>query len=532
MTRRMLYALPHAVERAADLDPRHEAVRFQGEALSYEELWSRSGRLARMLGEQGVRRGDRVAIYASKGLHSAVAMYGIMRAGAAYVPLDPFAPEGRLEGILRDCGIRHLVTSPDRGPAVGRLAEAAGLDALVGVAPDAVPGLESATWDEVEGVTAAAPDVGLVEQDLSYVLYTSGSTGVPKGVAHTHRSALAYAEITSETYGFRPEDRLANHAPLHFDLSTLDFFSAAVAGATTVIVPESHTRLPASLSKLVEDERMTVLFVVPLALTQLLLRGALDQRDLSSLRWVLFGGEPFPTRHLRGLMKALPHARFSNVYGPTEVNGVTYWIVPPLPDDFDEPIPIGRPFGNAEMRVVGDDDEPVEAGEIGELLVRTPTMMVGYWGRRDLTESATWRRPAQGIVEDRFHRTGDLVRRDPEGDLHFIGRRDRQIKARGYRVELDEVEAALTSHEAVFAAAAVPVPDAEGSQRIHAAATLVEGATATTDAVLAHAALSLPRYAVPERLLLLERLPRTSTGKIDRIAVRELAMEREEADPT
>jgi amino acid adenylation domain-containing protein len=339
--------------------------------------------------------------------------------------------------------------------------------------PRAVP------WDEVVAASATPPNAGTMEQDLCYILYTSGSTGVPKGVMHTHRSALSFAEIAVRAYGLDEHDRISNHAPLHFDLSTLDYFAGAVAGATTVVIPESHTKLPASLSALVEAERLTVLYAVPFALQQLLLHGALDKRSLPSLRWVLFGGEPFPPKHLRALMAALPQASFVNVYGPTEVNGVTHFPVPPIAEDDDSPIPIGMPYGNVEALIVDDEDRPVRPGEAGLLLVRTPTMMRGYWKRADLNERAFYRRPAFGIYEDVFHRTGDLVRERPDGNLDFLGRKDRQIKARGYRIELDEVEAALLAHEAVEGAAAFPVPIGEGTHRIEAAVTLRAGRATT-----------------------------------------------------
>jgi amino acid adenylation domain-containing protein len=517
----MLYLLPHAVDRAAHRAPDHEAMRHGGESLTYAALAGRADRLAGLLRAQGVRRGDRVAIHAGKGLAAAVALYGIMKAGAAYVPLDPASPPARQAFIVRDCGIRHVVTEPSRRAALHLLlAEGVPVECVVGVDGESAAGVRAFTWSDVDAHPGVAHDPDLVEMDLAYVLYTSGSTGTPKGVAHSHRSALAFARVAADTYGFTSDDRLSNHAPLHFDLSTMDYFSAALAGATTVIIPDAHTRIPASYAALVEAERLTVLYAVPLALTHLLLHGALEKRDLSSVRWVLFGGEPFPTRHLRSLMAALPGARFSNVYGPTEVNGVTYWIVPPLPPEDDTPIPIGVPYANVEVRIVDGDDEPVADGEPGELLVRTPTMMRGYWGRPDLDARAFWTKPVFGHFEDVYLRTGDLVRRRADGLLEFHGRMDRQVKARGYRVELDEVEVALGSHEAVESAAAYGVPDEDGSLHIEATVTLRDGQRVTAEALRAHVATSLPRYAVPARLDIVDAMPRTSTGKIDR---RELA---------
>lgn len=522
----MLYLLPEAVDRVAERAPDHPAMRFTGRQLTYSELSTASGRLAHVLAEEGVRRGDRVGIHLNKSLHCAVAIHGIMKAGAAYVPLDPAAPAARIAFITRDCGIRHLVTEPSKAEPLARAAaEGMQLDCAIGLEAHAAVASRVVRWAEVDAAPARAPACGTMEQDLCYILYTSGSTGVPKGVMHTHRSALSFAEIAVRTYGLNAGDRISNHAPLHFDLSTLDYFAAAVAGATTVIIPEAHTKLPASLSKLMEDEHLTVLYAVPFALVQLLLKGALEKRQLSSLRWVLFGGEPFPPKHLRALMRQLPQARFSNVYGPTEVNGVTGYIVPPSSEDDDEPIPIGKPYGNVEILIVDDADQPVAPGEAGLLLVRTPTMMRGYWGRPDLNERAFFRRPAFGMYEDVFHRTGDLVRELPDGNLAFLGRRDRQIKARGHRVELDEVEAALLTHPLVEGAAAFPVPDADGGFHIAAAAVLRSGALLDAAELSRHAAATLPPYAVPERITIVQEFPRTSTDKIDRLRLQAMAAE-------
>ena len=235
----MLYLLTQAVDRAADRDATHAAIRFQGRTLTYGDLARRSNQLARVLMKYGIRRGDRVGIYMPKRIESAIAIHGIMKAGAAYVPLDPTAPPARIAFILRDCGIRHVVTEPGRlSVLASATAECGVLVAAIGVSDAQGSAAESIGWDEVHRANDAMPDAGTMEQDLSYILYTSGSTGVPKGVMHTHRSALSFAEIAVREYGLGPDDRLSNHAPLHFDLSTLDYFAGALAGATTVIIPE------------------------------------------------------------------------------------------------------------------------------------------------------------------------------------------------------------------------------------------------------------------------------------------------------
>lgn len=521
----MVFLLPQAVTSAVEHMPDQEAVRFAGQSLTYEELTAKSNSLARALLEMGVRRGDRVGIFMNKGLESAVSIYGIMKAGAAYVPLDPFAPVARLNYVIRDCGIRFLVTNAAKIRELQQMLDGDhSLSTIVGVPNGEVP-LQSIPWNDVYNVPSGnVPEAGLTERDLAYILYTSGSTGDPKGIMHTHRSGLTFAEWGVATYQLRSSDRLSNHAPFHFDLSTFDFFAGALAGATTVIIPEALTKFPVNLSKLIQEEGISVWYSVPFALIQMLLRGAMERFDLSSLRWVLFAGEPFPTKHLRALMAALPHAQFSNLYGPTETNVCTYYHVPPLPEDSNEPIPIGEACANVEALVVDDDDQPLPAGEMGELLIRSPLVMRGYWGQPEMTERGFFRRPVFSGYEDLFYRTGDLVELQPDGNFKYLGRKDRQIKTRGYRVELDEVEVALLSYAGVEEAAVYPVPDGEGSNLIEAAVTAKPGTDLDTAALISHVSDRLPSYAVPVQIAVMEKFPRTSTGKINRRALQAQAL--------
>jgi amino acid adenylation domain-containing protein len=515
----MTHLLSRLLEPWADRDPGRDAVRCHGVELSYGALLQRANRLAGALAALGVRRGDRVAIYLHKGLESAVAIHGIWKAGAAYVPLDPLAPVARLAFTIRDGGVRHLVTEPGKADRVTALCAETALEAAVGLEADSVPGLRILTWADVATLAAEPPDVRILGQDLAYVMYTSGSTGTPKGLMHTHDSGLSYARASGALYGIGPDDRMGNHSPLHFDMSTFEFFTAPLCGATNVIVPEAYTKMPASMSALMEAERLTVWYSVPFALIQLLTRGALDQRDLRTLRWVNFGGEPFPAGHLRALMRLWPHARFSNVYGPAEVNQCTYYHVPPLADD--QPIPIGRVWDDAEGLVLDEHDHEVAPGKPGELVVRTSTMMRGYWGRPDLNARAFYRRPVHDHYEDVFYRTGDLVQEQPDGTLRFLGRKDRQVKVRGHRLELDDVEAHLASHPAVEECAVVAVPDAEGSQRLEAAVRLRDGHVLERPEVVLrqHLASRVPHYAVPHLITVVGEFPRTASNKIDRRAL-------------
>lgn len=545
----MNLTLPRTMASSAQRFGDKPAFRFPGfevepVELSYRSLVERSNQLANKLQADGVGRGDLVGVLMGKAVENAVAVFGIMAAGAAYVPLDPTAPVARLEQIARSCGLSHFVIDTERASRMSTLST--NLDRRCFVY--GVDELEAASvvvtgWPELSTGSTAAPAGAVTEDDLAYIIFTSGSTGVPKGIMHTHRSAVAYADMAAKLYEVGPEDRLSNFPPLHFDQSTFDFFSGTMVGATTVLIGQQYQLVPASLSKLIEDERLTIWYSVPRALVQLLLYGALEQRDCTSLRWVVYGGEPFPLKHLRNLMGRWPQARFSNCYGPAETNQCTYYhversLIAELADDptsADGGIPIGVACPGMETVVVDADDRPVKVGQTGELLVSSPTAMKGYWGREDLTDAAFLQRPQQADG-GRYYRTGDLARVNRNGLLEFLGRRDRQIKTRGFRVELDEVEAVLLTHDgvaevAVLALSAQPLPaqshagpgpDAGANDDVdEGALAIVAYVNRSPDSAVdgrqlqRHCATTLPRYAVPASVVFVDDFPRTTSGKID-----------------
>lgn len=550
----MLYLLPQIIEQSAQRTPDKAAFTFKDQAITYAALADRVNQLANTLIDLGVQRGDRVGIYMHKQLDCATAIHGIMQAGAAYVPLDPTAPVSRTALITRDCDIRVIVTDETKRRQLSQLAtEQTPLTALIGPEEQGDLPFITRSCADVTNASKTRPQVNIIEQDLAYIIYSSGSTGTPKGIMHTHASGLAYARMAADLYSVQPDDRLSNFPPLHFDQSTFDYFSGPLVGATTVIIPDEVRIMPASLSQLIEDEQLTIWYSVPYALIQMLLRGALYQRNLSSLRWIIYGGEPFPRKHLAALQKLMPNAKFSNNFGPAETNQITHYTIPSLAQDPDSeaPIPVGVVCANMQALVLDDDDQPLSAaelanGESGELLMRTPTMMQGYWNRPDLNAAGFYytypeksRTTSQTAemgqefssgeenpvgIQERWYRTGDLVQLLPDGNYHFLGRKDRQVKTRGFRVELDEIEAALLTHDAVEEAAAFPVPDGDGSSLIKAAVITKAGAELTKSNLLNHLMQNLPRYAIPTAIDIMPTFPRTTSGKIDRRALREEAI--------
>ncbi len=515
------YLLSGLVASSAEAEADSVAATFDESSLTWQELERRVGQLAAVLAGSRVERGDRVGIHLHKSMESLVAVHGILRAGAAYVPIDPMAPADTVAAIVADCGISTIVTHELRRPGVERLVTSTELSTIIGLDQPVAGagGPVPVSWAEVDQVEPIPP-VPVLGEDLAYVMYTSGSTGTPKGIMHTHRSGLAYAAMSAELYGLGPSDRMANFSPLHFDMSTFEILAGVAAAARIVLVPEPYLRLPASLTTFLADQGCTTLYTVPSLFQQMLTRGGLAERDLSAVRWVLPAGEVFPPEPLQTLLDLLPHARFSNVYGPAEVNQITYHHFSAGRDrpTGEEPLPIGYPCPDVELRIVDDDDRPTEDGQHGELLARTATMMAGYWNRPDLDRRGFLDETGPGGLRRRWYRTGDIVSRQGDGPIRYYGRRDNQVKIRGNRVELEMVEAAVGSLDSVEQAV-VGVRTRPGGDDDLVVKYVATGPV-ESDRWRQALAGRLPTYAVPTAFEEVDGFPLTPSGKIDRRTVR------------
>jgi amino acid adenylation domain-containing protein len=505
---------------SADAHGEAVAVVDGARMLTYSELDRRANQLAHLLLELGVSRGDRVGIHLEKSIESVLAIYGALKAGATYVPLDADAPDSRLGYIARDCEIHCVVTRLEEvSRSHGLIAAGAPIETIVVLNPggetgDRPLGAHLVGSDALDSQPDTTPACAGVSDDLAYLLYTSGSTGTPKGVMLSHRNALSFVEWAAACVEVNATDRLSSHAPLHFDLSIFDLFATAQAGATVVLVRPGASRFPIELVRFIERTRITVWYSVPSVLSMVALRGGLTGSQLTQLRAVLFAGEVFPTKHLRRLMALLPRARFYNLYGPTETNVCTYYEVPQLPDDKVDAIPIGRAIANVEVFAVRDDGTPAPSGEVGELYVRGPTVMRGYWRSPDRTAAVLVPDPTRPDAGGLVYRTGDLVCEDADGNFLFLGRGDNQIKSRGYRIELGEIETTLLAHPAVVECAVIAIADELVTNRIRA--FVVTDRQVNAAALVRFVGDRLPHYMIPESFDFLESLPKTSTGKTDR----------------
>jgi amino acid adenylation domain-containing protein len=549
----MAYLLQHLLTHSAARAAQRPAVAVGTRFLTYAELDSLSNQVARALLAQGVAPGDRVGILAPKSAAAVVALFGVLKAGACYVPLDPKSPAARLITVMNDSGITVvladqataqqaaamagsvpqlravIVTGPHwgreatAGPESGTTSQGPAPTSLGTVPWDTVPldtvPLDTVPWDAVlaEPAEALGGDLA-IDTDLAYILYTSGSTGTPKGVMISHRASLTFVEWAAACTDLGEQDRVCSPAPLHFDLSVFDIFASCKAAACMAVVPEMTSIFPARLAQWLEDEQISVWYSVPSVLTMLVTYGSLRGFDLSRLRAIIFAGEVFPAKHLARLMAELPGARYLNWYGPTETNVCTWYEVPRGSAGLTAPVPIGQACANTDaFAVTGEGGRVAKPGEEGELYVRGSGLMSGYWGQQEKTRQVLVGNPFQAAYDEPAYRTGDLVTLDDEGNYVFLGRRDGMVKTRGYRVELGEVETALYAHPAIREAVVLPVPDELLGSRLRAVICVDGPGGLAREEVLDHCRRRLPGYMVPDVVEFREALPRTSNGKVDRV---------------
>lgn len=508
VTREILH---HMLQDSAALWPDRVAVEEPGVGtIAYRDLEQLSGQLCRHLLAKGVRPGDRVGLYLEKSIDAIASIFGVLRAGAAYVPVDPAAPFARNEGILKSCSVAAVVAqqphaktlsdswASEQRPHIVSLDKTGGGNSLRAALEH-----EQLSASEKESAPAVRPS------DTAYILHTSGSTGRPKGVVLSHLNAAVFVNWCRDTFQPTPEDRLSSYAPLHFDLSILDVFLSISSGATLVLIDSKTAKAPKALAAVVPQERISIWYSTPTAL-MLLMQADLRQYDCSSLRIVLYAGEIFPLGPLRELRKLLPGVMFYNLYGPTETNVCTFYRLPDDISELNESVPIGEPCPYARTKVVDDNGQTVAAGEMGELLVAGGSVMQGYWAGAE-------RRTAPFAIDsagERWYRTGDFVREDADGNYRFLGRRDRMVKKHGYRVELDEIEACLHRHPAIKEAAVVGVENSAAGMQI-TAFVASPGAKLSIIELKRFCVENLPAYMVPDFFRFHAVLPKTSTSKID-----------------
>lgn len=521
----MAELLQQLVTRQAERRPDAIALLMNDEQVSYAALEEASNQLARQLKAVGCVPGDRVCFLTPKSPAAIISELGILKADCVYVPLDSSSPAPRLARIIAACEPWLILVA---GSAAGLLR-----DALAEANLNAAPSIGCL---DAEAPLGTDLKIGFSRNDLAafsgaplnyrnhgaetaHILFTSGSTGAPKGVQITHNNALRFVEWALRYFGVSAEDRVSGHPPLHFDLSTFDIYATLGAGAQLHLVPAELNLFPNRIADFIRRHELTQWFSAPSLLNYMAKQDVVAQGDFPNLKRLLWCGEVFPTPALRRWMKRLPHVSFTNLYGPTEATiASSYYTVPACPPHDDSPIPIGTPCDGEQLLVLNDSLQPAPPGEVGGLFIGGVGLSPGYWRDERKTSEVFFDTDSYG----RIYKTGDLAKVGEDDLIYFLGRADSQIKSRGYRIELGEIETALNALGLLRECAVVAVnSDGFEGTAICCAYAPLPGADGNPTTLRQALRRTLPSYMLPSHWIHFERLPQNGNGKIDRRALRE-----------
>jgi D-alanine--poly(phosphoribitol) ligase subunit 1 len=491
-------------ERGAALAYPHKIAVVDGaRQVTFGEIRSAARSFAALLIARADVTGQPIAVYLPKGVDLIVADLAILYSGNIYTNLDIKSPSQRLVNILTHIGPRLVVTSRSR----------AGDVLAAGFAQESILFIE-----DLEGVLDADPSVidrrleRVIDTDPMCIINTSGSTGTPKGVALSHRGTIDFMDWVFDTFEFDDKVVIGSLSPFYFDIYTLELILCLAKGATLVVISEQLAAFPAKLMEFLAANEINFLFWVPTVMVNIANLGLLDKIALPSLKTVFFAGEVFPTRHLNMWRRALPQARFVNLYGPIEIHvDCTYHVIEGEMAD-DEPLSIGLPCRNTDILILNERDEACGIDEQGELCVRGSSLALGYWNDPEKTARAFVQNPLNPHYPELIYRTGDLAIRRADGRIFLAGRKDYQIKHMGYRIELPEIEHQVLAISGI-ANACVLYDHAQ-----KAITLFYEPAGADVPAATIRQSLSaiFPKYMLPTAFHSIESLPMNPNGKIDR----------------
>ncbi len=527
--------LHHAVEHHAEINPEHLAVDEGERTITYGELRHSMEQVAAVLMEGRLTRNRRVGLYLENGIGACVAMLGALRAGACYVPIPPSFPAERNAAIVLDSQPFAIVSvSPLLPGLLAVLPHVLAAPASLLIVLDAtaenlsnaglLPQLAAhfgsiMARDALERAVERPPAVGTIEEDLAYILYTSGTTGTPKGVMLSHRNVSSFLCWAMGYFALTSEDRISNHSNISFDLSVFDIFGAFFAGATVCPITTPGDR--AYPARFIKDRRITVWFSVPSVLGLIRSAKQLTEGAFSAhLRLAIFCGEALAPEFAAAWLATHPQIPIINMYGPTEAAiACTYHRVGvDLPFDPKKPVPIGRPSRDTEILVLDlESDREAGSGETGRLMICGTQVCPGYWRRPELTALSFRINPSKSEFGARMYDSGDLAYKDAQGILHFVGRRDSQVKVMGHRIELGEIEVVLGRAASVSEAAVVLLEDPTPTL---VAAVAVTGDPVSEEQILTHCESLLPMYMVPQRVVFFPSLAKNDNGKLDRKAIK------------
>lgn len=489
--------------------PNKLAICDENGAVTYLEYRNKSMALAREIictkRRIGLQRKTPVVVYLEKGKEVIISFMGIAYSGSFYSPIDVDMPESRINKIIEVLSPEIVITTQKLKKVFSQLNYSG--EYIIYEEVEAKIDDENLVLDEKKHI---------IDSDLLYVLFTSGSTGVPKGVSITHRSVIDYTDWVTETFLISEDDSFGNQAPFYFDNSILDIYSCMKTGATLYIIPKKLFFQPVLLLEYIREHSINTIFWVPSALIVVSKLKAFRNVDLSNtLKRVMFCGEVMPNKQLNIWRKFLPNVEYVNLYGPTEItDACTYYIVKREFTD-EEPLPIGIPMKNTDILVLNDKDELVEGNQAGELCVRGTSVAMGYYNNPEKTQEAFIQNPLNKAVPEIIYRTGDIVKYNEYGELMYLSRKDFQIKHLGHRIELGEIETAVSSLDEITLNCCLYD---EKKQKI----VLFIDADLNKDYIKQKIGMLLPEYMIPGKVIYVDNMPINANGKIDRVKLREM----------
>ncbi len=471
------------------------------EALTFAEVYGQSRSLATYIAQAGIYR-EPVVIFMNKHPKEITAFFGVIAAGCYYVPIDEEMPESRIQLILENVQTKLIICDDETKP----LAEKFDYSGII------------ATYDELAHTVEDAQILAqihakAIDTDPIYIVFTSGSTGVPKGVAACHRSVIDYIEQLSEVLGFDEDTVFGNQTPLYFDACLKEVYPTLKFGATTYLIPKQLFSFPIKLVEFINEHEINTICWVVSALTMISALGTFKTIIPETLRTIAFGSEVFPIKQFRRWREALPEASFTNLYGPTEGTGMCCYYHVNREFELDEAIPIGGPFKNTEILLLDDKDQLAADGEPGELCIRGTSVTLGYYNNPEKTAESFVQNPLNTAYPEIIYRTGDLAKRNEYGELVFISRKDYQIKHMGHRIELGEIEANVNALDKIKISGCI-YDDKKNKIVLYYVGDLTE------KELTEELAEKVPRYMLPNVTRRVEAMPFTANGKIDRVTLK------------
>lgn len=503
MQNHVLDYLDETVKRVPD----KVAFANESDAYTFREVYETTHSVGTYLHQEGCYR-EAVVVFMEKHPKTIMAFYGVIASGCYYVPIDEEMPQNRIDLILENCKPKIIICD----------------DTTIEKAKCFQYQTKLVLFDDIR--TTPSDELAIKEihdkaldTDPIYIVFTSGSTGVPKGVVACHRSVLDYIEQLSETMGFNEDTIFGNQTPLYFDACLKEIYPTLKFGATTYIIPHSLFMFPIKLVEFLNEKKINTICWVVSALTMISAFKTFDKVVPEYLHTIAFGSEVFPIKQFKIWRSVLPNAKFTNLYGPTEGTGMCCYYHVDRDFELDEVIPIGVPFKNTEILLLNEKDELVKDGEVGEMCIRGTSVTLGYFNNPEKTKESFVQNPLNHAYPEIIYRTGDLGKRNERGELLFVSRKDYQIKHMGHRIELGEIEANTNALDEIKISGCIY--DSEKGKIV-----LYYVGDITPAELLNKLKNRLPRYMIPNKVNQLENMVFTANGKIDRVTLKKMYTEK------